>query len=74
MTSKSHPRKKLASKALSNSTMNIKDCLNQFRTPEKLSKADSWYCSQCKDHVEATKKLDLYKVPPVLILQLNRFR
>ena len=34
---------------------------------------DSWYCPQCKEHVRATKKLDLWKLPNVLIVHLKRF-
>lgn len=50
------------------------DCLEQFRHVEKLEKDNSWYCNKCKDHVEATKKIELYKVPPVLIFCLQRFK
>ena len=31
------------------------------------------YCDQCKEHVEATKRLVLYRLPPLLIIQLKRF-
>lgn len=31
------------------------------------------YCSRCKEHVEATKQLVLYRLPPILIIQLKRF-
>ena len=41
---------------------------------EKLSAADSWYCSKCKDHVEATKKMELYTTAPYMVLSLNRFK
>jgi len=49
-------------------------CLDQFRQEEKLGQEDSWYCSTCKEHVEATKKLELYSVAPILVLCLNRFK
>lgn len=41
---------------------------------EKLSANDSWYCGKCKDHVEATKKMELYSTAPYLIMSLNRFK
>ena len=41
---------------------------------EKLGKGDEWYCSTCKEHVEATKTIEIYRSPPVLVLQLNRFK
>ncbi|VDK57255.1 unnamed protein product, partial [Gongylonema pulchrum] len=31
------------------------------------------YCGKCKEHVEATKQLVLYRLPPILIIQLKRF-
>lgn len=39
-----------------------------------MEKDNSWYCSRCKDHVEATKKIEIYKVPPILIFCLQRFK
>ena len=41
---------------------------------EKLSADDSWYCNKCKDHVEATKKMELYSTAPYLVMSLNRFK
>ena len=31
------------------------------------------YCNKCKDHKQATKKFDLWKLPPILVVQLKRF-
>lgn len=31
------------------------------------------YCPHCKQHQQATKKLDLWSVPPVLVVHLKRF-
>lgn len=33
-----------------------------------------WYCSKCKEHVQATKTLEIFKVPRVLIISLKRFK
>jgi ubiquitin carboxyl-terminal hydrolase 4/11/15 len=52
----------------------LKHCLDYFRQTEKLEKDNAWYCNICKNHVEATKKIDLYTVPPVLIFCLQRFK
>jgi ubiquitin C-terminal hydrolase len=54
--------------------VNIYDCLDAFRTEEKLEKDNSWYCSTCKEHQEANKKLDIYKPPNILIIQFKRFK
>lgn len=61
-------------KGESSSGPNLYDCFEHFRQTEKLEKDNSWYCNRCKDHVEATKKIEVYRVPPVLILCLQRFK
>ena len=35
---------------------------------------NTFYCSQCKDHVQAFKTDSLWRLPPVLIIQLKRFQ
>lgn len=49
------------------------DMLSVFSETERLKSEESWYCNKCKEHVEATKKLVLYRLPPILIVQLKRF-
>lgn len=31
------------------------------------------YCPQCKEHRQASKKLDLWRLPDVLVIHLKRF-
>lgn len=31
------------------------------------------YCPRCKEHRQATKKLDLWKLPDILVVHLKRF-
>ena len=31
------------------------------------------YCPDCKEHVQASKKFDLWKVPEILVIHLKRF-
>eukprot|EP00922_Rhytidocystis_sp_ex-Travisia-forbesii_P049489 GHVS01073651.1.p1 GENE.GHVS01073651.1~~GHVS01073651.1.p1 ORF type:complete len:995 (-),score=94.92 GHVS01073651.1:22-3006(-) len=52
----------------------IDRCLQQFMEKEQLDDADSWYCPTCKQHVRASKKIDLWRMPDVLILHLKRFQ
>lgn len=40
---------------------------------ETLSGNDKWYCGKCKDHVVATKKMEIYKIPECLIVHFKRF-
>ena len=51
----------------------VEDCIGEFCQEEILDGDNQWYCSKCKDHVRAKKKLDLWKLPPVLIIHLKRF-
>jgi ubiquitin carboxyl-terminal hydrolase 4/11 len=69
-----HPRQLLTKKQKLKSQESLDSCLEQFRMVEKLSANDSWYCSECKAHVEATKKMELYTTAPYLVMSLNRFK
>ncbi|GMT15316.1 hypothetical protein PFISCL1PPCAC_6613, partial [Pristionchus fissidentatus] len=57
----------------SSSDPSLQEMLAMFSETERLKPEESWYCNRCKDHVEATKRLELYRLPPVLIIQLKRF-
>jgi ubiquitin carboxyl-terminal hydrolase 4/11/15 len=54
-------------------SLSIDDCLNEFTKEEQLGESDPWYCPQCKDFKQATKKFDLWKVPDILVVHLKRF-
>ena len=58
----------------SKAPIDIKKCFEMFRTPEELEKDNAWYCPTCKTHVQAIKKFEIYKVPPILVVHLKRFR
>lgn len=53
--------------------LSLQDCFSAFNEEELLTGDNQWYCSKCKDHVDAFKKMDLYKLPNVLVVQLKRF-
>ena len=60
--------------AMSNSSnVSIYDCLSTFGQEETLAGNDKWYCSKCKDHVPALKKMEIYKTPEYLIVHFKRF-
>ncbi|KAF2325762.1 hypothetical protein GH714_036668 [Hevea brasiliensis] len=48
-------------------------CLEAFLTEEPLGPDDMWYCPGCKEHRQATKKLDLWALPEILVFHLKRF-
>ena len=54
--------------------MTLSQCLTQFAKPEKLDADNKWYCSKCKDHFRATKRLEFWTLPDVLIVHLKRFK
>jgi len=35
---------------------------------------NQWYCERCKKHQPAVKKMDVWKLPSILIVCLKRFR
>jgi len=49
------------------------DCFKLFTKKETLSDDDRWFCPDCKKLQRATKKIDLWRLPNVLIIQLKRF-
>ena len=58
---------------MNSNAASIYDCLNYFSMEETLSGNDKWYCSKCKDHVTAQKKMEVYKAPDYLIIHFKRF-
>lgn len=69
----SEQEEQLQVKTESSSKITLYDCLNNFMIEETLSGNDKWYCSKCKDHVIATKKMEVYKTPEILIIHFKRF-
>ncbi|GAV75105.1 UCH domain-containing protein/DUSP domain-containing protein [Cephalotus follicularis] len=54
-------------------SISLFSCLDAFLTEEPLGPDDMWYCPSCKAHRQATKKLDLWALPEILIFHLKRF-
>ncbi|KAI3453300.1 hypothetical protein Pfo_009963 [Paulownia fortunei] len=48
-------------------------CLDAFLKEEPLGPDDMWYCPGCMEHRQASKKLDLWRLPDVLVFHLKRF-
>jgi hypothetical protein len=45
-----------------------------FLEKDELTGDNQWYCEKCKKHTDATKKTDLWVLPPILIIHLKRFK
>ena len=41
--------------------------LKAFTKEEELAEDELYYCSKCKKHQLAAKKLDIWRLPPVLV-------
>ncbi|XP_058738954.1 ubiquitin carboxyl-terminal hydrolase 8-like [Vicia villosa] len=54
-------------------SISIYKCLEAFLREEPLGPEDMWYCPTCKKPQQATKKLDLWRLPEVLVVHLKRF-
>ncbi|KAK0146313.1 Ubiquitin carboxyl-terminal hydrolase 11 [Merluccius polli] len=54
-------------------SVQLQESIQLFTTTETLEEDNPWYCPVCKRHQLATKKLDLWGLPEVLIIHLKRF-
>lgn len=54
--------------------ISVHDCLAAFTKEEQLGDREKYHCSRCKQHQLATKKLQIYRLPPILIIHLKRFQ
>ncbi|XP_049456483.1 ubiquitin carboxyl-terminal hydrolase 8 isoform X2 [Epinephelus fuscoguttatus] len=57
----------------STSKCSLQDCLRLFSKEEKLTDNNKVFCRHCKAHRDSTKKLEVWKVPPILLVHLKRF-
>jgi ubiquitin carboxyl-terminal hydrolase 4/11/15 len=48
-------------------------CFKAYSRNELLTGNDQWYCSKCKEQRDIHKKLELFRLPKILIIQLKRF-
>lgn len=55
------------------SLVTIEECLADYCKTETLDESNLWQCESCKKNVKATKKLQLWTAPPVLVILLKRF-
>ena len=58
----------------SGNDINLYDCLNLFNSEKILEGDNEWYCNICKMHRDVNKKMDIFKTPYYLIIQLKRFK
>ena len=51
----------------------LKKCLEDFTKQEELGEDEKYYCSSCKTLQLASKKMQIWRLPPILIVHLKRF-
>ena len=56
------------------SEYNIESLLETFSEPEVLDENNKWFCGKCKEHVQATKRIEIYKCPKYLIIHLKKLK
>jgi len=60
-------------KARSKHGITLDECFTETSKSEILSEDNAWYCSRCKELRRATKTLEIWTVPDILIIHLKRF-
>ena len=54
--------------------LSLYDSLIALNKGQILEEENSWYCKKCKDLKTARRKLEIYRAPLYLIIQLKRFK
>ncbi|XP_065855904.1 ubiquitin carboxyl-terminal hydrolase 8-like isoform X2 [Euphorbia lathyris] len=54
-------------------SVSLYKCLEAYLKEEPLGPEDMWFCPGCKKFKQASKKLDLWRLPEILIVHLKRF-
>lgn len=54
-------------------SVSLENCFKELLKPEILGENGQWFCEICNQLTDAEKKLDLWTLPRVLIIQLKRF-
>ncbi len=58
---------------LDSAVCTLYDCIDVMCQSHQLDETQFWYCTQCKEHRAAYQQQQLWKLPSILIIQLQRF-
>lgn len=58
----------------SGSHVALTDCFDSFVKEEQLDSENMWYCKKCQKDVQAKKRIELFRLPKILIVHLKRFK
>jgi ubiquitin carboxyl-terminal hydrolase 4/11/15 len=53
--------------------ISLDECFAETSKSEVLSEDNAWYCNRCKELRRATKTLEIWTVPDILVVHLKRF-
>lgn len=53
--------------------IDLEDCFVETGKREVLSEDNAWYCNRCKELRRATKTLEIWTLPDILVVHLKRF-
>ncbi|KAF2448699.1 UCH-domain-containing protein [Karstenula rhodostoma CBS 690.94] len=53
--------------------LTLEECFAETSKSEVLSEDNAWYCSRCKELRRATKTLEIWTAPDILVVHLKRF-
>lgn len=56
-----------------NKNISLNDLFEILGEEELLDENNLWFCENCKKKQKAMKKLEIYKTPKILIIQIKRF-
>lgn len=51
----------------------LEDCFAETAKGEILSEENAWYCNRCKELRRASKTLEIWTLPDILVIHLKRF-
>jgi ubiquitin carboxyl-terminal hydrolase 8 len=57
-----------------NKETTLENSLNEFSKEESLTGDNQFHCTKCKKNVDATKKMYIWELPKILIVQFKRFK
>lgn len=53
--------------------VSLEECFFETGKREVLSEDNAWYCNRCKELRRATKTLEIWTIPDILVVHLKRF-
>ncbi|EAY23747.1 Clan CA, family C19, ubiquitin hydrolase-like cysteine peptidase [Trichomonas vaginalis G3] len=54
-------------------SIDLEKCLDLFSEELVLDEENKWFCPKCREFVQASKKMDIWTSPEILIIHLKRF-